>query len=69
MQGESASTSVYHSSNASVEKVEDEMAEATIGDLANLTTATSAYRIIVASLMEVNSCLVNQLEDRSSDFK
>jgi hypothetical protein len=43
MQGESAATSGYHSTNAAVGQTEDQMAEATIGSLANLATATEAY--------------------------
>jgi hypothetical protein len=42
MQGEYAATAGYHSSNAAVGHTEDQMAEATIGALANLATATSA---------------------------
>jgi hypothetical protein len=38
MQGESAATSVYHSDNATITQNEDQMAEATIGALANLVT-------------------------------
>jgi hypothetical protein len=44
MQGESAATSGYHSSNASTGQTEEQMAEATIGALSNLTTATAAER-------------------------
>jgi hypothetical protein len=40
MQGESAATAGYHSENAAVSHNEDQMAEATIGELANLATAT-----------------------------
>jgi hypothetical protein len=42
MQGESAATAGYHSANADVGKTADQLAEATIGALANLTTATAA---------------------------
>jgi hypothetical protein len=42
MQGESASTYRYHSANADLAQTEDEMDEATIGDLANLDTAREA---------------------------
>jgi hypothetical protein len=41
MQGESAATAGYHSANASMTQNEDQMAEATIGALANLATATA----------------------------
>jgi hypothetical protein len=44
MQGESASTSGYHAANADVRQTEEPMAEATIGALANLATATTADR-------------------------
>jgi hypothetical protein len=43
MQGEYAATSGYHTSNATVGQTEERMAEATIGALANLATATAAY--------------------------
>jgi hypothetical protein len=42
MQGESAATAGYHYENAAVTHNEDQMAEATIGALANLATATAA---------------------------
>jgi hypothetical protein len=44
MQGESAATAGYHSANAAVTQNEDQMAEATIGALVNLATATAAER-------------------------
>jgi hypothetical protein len=50
MQGESAATSGYHSSNAAVGQTEDQMDEATIGALENLATATAADRGVVATL-------------------
>jgi hypothetical protein len=37
MQGESAVTAGYHSANAAVGQTEDQMAEATIGALSNLS--------------------------------
>jgi hypothetical protein len=49
MQGESASTAGYHSANAAVGQTEEQMAEATIGALANLATATAADRGVVAT--------------------
>jgi hypothetical protein len=39
-------------------KNEDQIAEATIGALANLATATAADRGVVAALMQANSRLV-----------
>jgi hypothetical protein len=45
------------------------MAEATIGALANLTTATAADRGVVATLMEANARLVKQLEDNSNELR
>jgi hypothetical protein len=48
MQGESAVTAGYHSANAAVAHNEDQMAEATIGALSNLATATAAYRGVMA---------------------
>jgi hypothetical protein len=45
---------------------EDHMAEATSGALANLATATTADRGVVAALAQANSRLVKQLEEKSS---
>jgi hypothetical protein len=69
MQGESAATAGYHSSNAAVGPTEDQMAESTIGALENLATATAAGRGIVATLMEANARLVKQLEDNSNELR
>jgi hypothetical protein len=69
MQGESAATAGYHSANAAVSHNEDQMAEATIGALANLVTATAADRGVVAALTQANSRLVNQLEDNSNELR
>jgi hypothetical protein len=68
MQGESAATAGYHSANAAMTQNEDQMAEATIGALANLATATAtaADRGVVAALTQANSRLVKQLEETSS---
>jgi hypothetical protein len=44
MQRESAATAGYHSSNAVMTHNKDQMAEATIGALANLATSTAADR-------------------------
>jgi hypothetical protein len=45
------------------------MAEATIGALANLSTATAADRGAVTALTQVNSRLAKQLEDNSSELR
>jgi hypothetical protein len=45
------------------------MAEATIGALANLSTATTADRGVVASLTQANSRLAKQLEDNSTELR
>jgi hypothetical protein len=69
MQGGSAATSGYHSANASVGQTEDQMSEATIGALANLSTATAADRGVVATLAEANARLAKQLEENSNDLR
>jgi hypothetical protein len=69
MQGGSAATSGYHSSNAAVGKTEDQMYEATIGALANLATATAADWGVVATLTEANARLAKQLEDNSNELR
>jgi hypothetical protein len=71
MQGESAATDGYHSANATVTQSEDQMAEATIGALANLATATAtaADRGVVAALTQANSRLAKQLEENSSELR
>jgi ribonuclease D len=48
---------------------EDQMAEATIGALANMATATAADRGVVAALTQANSRLAKQLEENSSELK
>jgi hypothetical protein len=68
MQGESASTAGYHSANAAVSHNEDQMAEATIGALANLATANAADRGVVAALAQANARLAKQLEDNSDEL-
>jgi hypothetical protein len=45
------------------------MAEATIGALANLVTATAADRGVVAALTQANSRLVKQLEEISPELR
>jgi hypothetical protein len=69
MQGESAATAGYHSSNAAMNQNEDQMAEATIGALENLATATAADRGVVAALTQANSRLAKQLEENSSELR
>jgi hypothetical protein len=69
MQGESAVTAGYHPSNAAVGQTEDQMAEDTIGALANIATANAAYRGVVATLTEANARLVKQLEDNSNELR
>jgi hypothetical protein len=69
MQGESAATAGYHSANAAVGQTENQMAEVTIGALANLATATAEDRGVVATLTESNARLVKQLEDNSNKLR
>jgi hypothetical protein len=45
------------------------MAEATIGALANLASATAADRGVVATLTEANARLGKQLEDNSNELR
>jgi hypothetical protein len=69
MQGESAATAGYHSANAAVGQIEDQMAESTIGALVNLATSTAADRGVVATLTEANARLVKKLEDNSNELR
>jgi hypothetical protein len=69
MQGESAATAGYHSANADMTQNEDNMAEATIGALANLAAATASDRGVVAALTQANSRLAKQLEENSSELR
>jgi hypothetical protein len=69
MQEESAANSGYHSANAAMTQNEDQMAEATIGALANLATSTAADRGVVTALTQANSRLAKQLEENSSELK
>jgi hypothetical protein len=69
MQGETAANAGYHSANADMTQNEDQMAEATIGALANLATATAADRGVVAALTQSNSRLVKQLEETASELR
>jgi hypothetical protein len=45
------------------------MAEATIGALSNLATATAADRGAVAALTQANSRLAKQLEENSTELR
>jgi hypothetical protein len=69
MQGEYAATADYHSANATIGQTEFQMAEDTIGALANLARATAADRGMVATLTESNARLVKQLEDNSNELR
>jgi hypothetical protein len=69
MQGESASTACYNSANTAVSHNEDQMAEATIGSLANLATATAVDLGVVAALTQANARLAKQLEDNSNELR
>jgi hypothetical protein len=69
MKGETAVHSGFHSVNAVMTHNEDQMAEATIGDLANLATATAADRGVVAALNQAKYRLVKQLEETSSELR
>jgi hypothetical protein len=48
---------------------EDQMAEATIGALANLATATAVDIDVVAALTQANSRLIKQLEETASELR
>jgi hypothetical protein len=61
--------SLHHAANAAVGKTEEKMGEATIGDLANLATATAADRGVVATLAEANAHLAKQLEDNTNELR
>jgi hypothetical protein len=69
IQGESAATVGYHSDNAAIGQTEYQMAEATIGALANLAMATAADRGVVAALTQANVRLVKQLEENSNELR
>jgi hypothetical protein len=69
MQGECAATAGYHSENAAVTHNEDHMAEATIGALANLATATAEDQGVVAALTQANARLAKKLEDNSNELR
>jgi hypothetical protein len=69
MQGEYAATAGYHSANTAVSHNEHQMAEATIGALSNLATATAADRGVVAAFTQANARLAKQLEDNSNELR
>jgi hypothetical protein len=69
IQGKYPATAGCPSSNAPVEQTEYQMAEATIGALANLSTTAAADRGVVATLTEANARLVKQLEDNSNELR
>jgi hypothetical protein len=69
MQGETAANAGYHSANAAMTHTECQMAEATIGALANLETSTAADRGVVAALTQANSRLVKQQEENASELR
>jgi hypothetical protein len=69
MWGESAATSGYHAANADVGQTDKQMAEATIGALTNLATATAADRGALATLTEANARLAKHLEDNSNELR
>jgi hypothetical protein len=69
MKGETAAHAGFHSANAAMTQTEDHMAEATIGALANLATATAADRGVVAALTQANSRLVKQLEETATEMR
>jgi hypothetical protein len=68
-QGENAAHAGFESANVAMTQNEDQMAEATIGALANMATETAADRGVVAALTQANSRLVKQLEEISSELR
>jgi hypothetical protein len=52
-----------------VAQTEDEIAEATIGTLSNLATATAEERGVVAALTEANMNLARKLEEHSKEVR
>jgi hypothetical protein len=69
MQGGSTDTVGCHSANAVVTHNEDQMANATIGALSNMSTAAAADRVVVAALTQANSRLTKQLEKNSTELR
>jgi hypothetical protein len=68
IQGEYAETSGYHAANSDVDKTEDQMAESTIGAVANLATAIETEHRVVVTLNEANALLAEQLEENSNEM-
>jgi hypothetical protein len=69
MQEETAAHAGCHPANAAMTQNEDQMADATIVALANLSTATTSDRGVVAALTQANSSLVKQLEKTTSELR
>jgi hypothetical protein len=69
MSVESDATDGYYSANADVGQNEDQMAEATIVALANLTTAAASDSGVVATLTEAIARLFKQLEENSNELR
>jgi hypothetical protein len=65
IQGESATNSGYHAGDTAMGQTEDQMAEATIGAVANLATTTVDDCEVVSTLTEANARLARQLEECS----
>jgi hypothetical protein len=69
MKGETAAHAGFHSATAAMTQIEDQMAEATIGALENLATATAADRGVMAALTKASSRLVKKLEEIASELR
>jgi hypothetical protein len=69
MQGEYATKYGYYSANAAVEHTDDQMADATIGALANLETVTATDLGMVSTLTDANVRLARQLVECSKEVK
>jgi hypothetical protein len=69
MHGEIAANAGYHSANVAMTQNEDQMAEATIGALVNLATATAVDRGVVEALTQANYRLVKQMEEHASELR
>jgi hypothetical protein len=69
MQGGAADHAGFHSASAATTQNEDQMAEATIGALENLATATASDRGVVAALTQANYRLVKKLEETASELR
>jgi hypothetical protein len=69
MKGETAAHAGFLSTNAAMTQTEDHMAEATIGALANLASATASDRGSLESLTQANARLVKHLVETSSELR